>query len=113
MIDEFGYTFYTDGDEVLSNSISISPPQNLGGGIDNPVTIDVVLTYKGVTYRETLTRTAGEGSEDALQVYTGTDIVINGTGAVNNWNLYLNDTLIATAHSNAKYPNTIYNWIFK
>lgn len=79
----------------------------------NPVTINVVLTYKGVTYQETLTRTAGEGSEDAQQVDTGTNIVINGTGAVHNWNLYLNNTLIATAQSNAKYPNTISNWIFK
>lgn len=30
LIDEFGYTVYTDGDEVLSNSISISPPQFRG-----------------------------------------------------------------------------------
>lgn len=30
LVAEFNYTVYTDG--VLSNSISISPPQNLGGG---------------------------------------------------------------------------------
>lgn len=71
------------------------------------------MTYKGVTYQGTLTRTAGEQSEDATQVYTGNRIMINGTGAVTNWNLYLDNTLIATAHSNAKYPNTIDNWIFK
>lgn len=71
------------------------------------------LFYNGVRYTETLTKTAGDGFEDEFQVYTGTNIVINGTGAVYNWNLYLNNTLIATAHSNAKYPNTIYNWIFK
>ena len=110
LIYEFGYTVITN-EAVAANSITISEPQNLGSG--NPVTVDVVLTYKGVTYQETLTRTAGEGSEDAQQVYTGTDIVINGTGAVYNWNLYLNNTLIATAQSNAKYPNTISNWIFK
>lgn len=82
-------------------------------GSGNPVTIDVSLFYNGVRYTETLTRTAGEGSEDAQQVYTGTNIVINGTGAVYNWNLYLNNTLIATAYTNARYPNYIDNWIFK
>lgn len=107
LIVEFNYTVYTDG--VLSNSITISPPENW----NNPITMNAVLVYNGVAYKETLTRTAGEQSEDATQVYTGNRIMINGTGAVTNWNLYLDNTLIATAHSNAKYPNTIDNWIFK
>lgn len=107
LIVEFNYTVYTDG--VLSNSITISPPENW----NNPITMNAVLVYNGVAYKETLTRTEGEQSEHATQVYTGNRIMINGTGILYNWNLYLDNTLIATAHSNAKYPNTIDNWIFK
>ena len=107
LIVEFNYTVYTDG--VLSNSITISPPENW----NNPITMNAVLVYNGVAYKETLTRTAGEQSEDATQVYTGNRIMINGTGILYNWNLYLDNTLIATAHTNARYPNTIDNWIFK
>lgn len=107
LIVEFNYTVYTDG--VLSNSITISPPENW----NNPITMNAVLVYNGVAYKETLTRTAGEQSEDATQVYTGNRIMINGTGILYNWNLYLDNTLIATAYTNARYPNTIDNWIFK
>lgn len=107
LIVEFNYTVYTDG--VLSNSITISPPENW----NNPITMNAVLVYNGVAYKETLTRTAGEQSEDATQVYTGDRIMINGAGILYNWNLYLDNTLIATAHSNARYPNYIDNWIFK
>ena len=107
LIVEFNYTVYTDG--VLSNSITISPPENW----NNPITMNAVLVYNGVAYKETLTRTAGEQSEDATQVYTGDRIMINGAGILYSWNLYLDDTLIATAHSNARYPNYIDHWTFK
>lgn len=107
LIVEFNYTVYTDG--VLSNSITISPPENW----NNPITMNAVLVYNGVAYKETLTRTAGEQSEDATQVYTGDRIMINGAGILYSWNLYLDDTLIATAYSNARYPNYIDHWTFK
>lgn len=75
--------------------------------------MNAVLVYNGVAYKETLTRTAGEQSEDATQVYTGDRIMINGAGILYSWNLYLDDTLIATAYSNARYPNYIDHWTFK